>query len=271
MTNFASNRHNVSLERAQQTSMANKRWLLVGAQQAGASERRIAELAQLPRATVRRILSNFQRTGVPSLPPRQRRKVQDMSLVEYDEGGNITNHSEDVLSVKQRGPGKPRARDLIAYVLAQKALENEKKKQSHKKVQDFKSAPTLQPATSKPQLQVMTPPHESDKMPPSPTFEQAMVAPLGNDGRRVSLPPSPPLHPVLSSKRPCKDFQDIQGFEPWTKQDDLILLKQVFRSIRTDDWQEIDGKLNGRHNATMCQQRWAQLQSAMLKGFDELH
>lgn len=74
MTNFTSNRHDLSLERAQHTSMANKRWLLVGAQQAGASERRMAELAQLPRATVRRILCNFKRTGVPSLSPRQRCK-----------------------------------------------------------------------------------------------------------------------------------------------------------------------------------------------------
>ncbi|KAJ2955765.1 hypothetical protein NQZ79_g8288 [Umbelopsis isabellina] len=238
MTKITSNRHDVGLERAQQTSMANKRWLLVGAQQAGASEKRIAEMAQLPRGTVRRILSNFQRTGVPSLPPRQRRKVQDMPLVEYDEHGNITNYSEN--------------------------------EQSHKRVQNFKSALARRPETSKPQLQLMTPPQESDKMPPSPTFEQDMVAPLGDDGRRVSLPPSPPLHPMLSSRRPGKDFQDIQGFEPWTKQDDLILLKQVFRNIRTDDWRDIEGKLDGRHNASMCQQRWAQLQSAMLKGFDEL-
>lgn len=117
----------------------------------------------------------------------------------------------------------------------------------------------------------MTPPHDSDKLPPSPTFEQAMVAPLENNVRRVSLPLSPPLHPALSSKRTSKDFQDIQGFEPWTKQDDLILMKQVFLKIRTDDWQDNDSRLSSRHNVSMCQQRWAQLQSAMLKGFDELH
>jgi transposase len=73
MTKLSSNRNDANLERARQTNMGNKRWLLVGAYQAGASEKKMAEMAQLPKATVRRILSNFQRTGVPALPPRTRR------------------------------------------------------------------------------------------------------------------------------------------------------------------------------------------------------
>jgi hypothetical protein len=203
-----------------------------------------------------------------------------------------------VPSAKQRGPGKPRARDLIAYVLAQNAQDKQKKacyvildiliasakckyfsclltstpiikEQSHKKLPDFKPN-KASPASNEPRLQLMTPPQENDKMPPSPTLDQTLIAPLGNGERHVSLPPSPPLHPVLTSKRPDKHYQDIQGFEPWTKQDDLVLMKEVFSSIRKDDWRDIELKLDGRHNVSMCLQRWERLQSAMLNGFDEM-
>jgi hypothetical protein len=51
----------------QRTSLENKKWILVGAQQAGASPKRMAEIASLPKGTVRRILSNFSRTGIPSM------------------------------------------------------------------------------------------------------------------------------------------------------------------------------------------------------------
>jgi hypothetical protein len=50
----------------QRTSLENKKWILVGAQQAGASPKRMAEIASLPRSKVRRIMSNFSRTGIPS-------------------------------------------------------------------------------------------------------------------------------------------------------------------------------------------------------------
>lgn len=63
-----------ALALAQGSNMAQKSWILVGAQQAGASEKKMAEIAQLPRRTVRRILSNFARTGVPSIPMQTSRK-----------------------------------------------------------------------------------------------------------------------------------------------------------------------------------------------------
>lgn len=63
-----------ALSLAQSSSMENKCWILVGAQQAGASEKKMAEIANLPRGTVRRMLTNFARTGIASLPIRQPRK-----------------------------------------------------------------------------------------------------------------------------------------------------------------------------------------------------
>lgn len=45
-----------------------KRWLIIGAYQAGASESRIARISGLSRTAVRRIILNYQRTEIPSLP-----------------------------------------------------------------------------------------------------------------------------------------------------------------------------------------------------------
>lgn len=45
-----------------------KRWLIIGAYHAGASENRIARISGLSKTAVRRIILNYQRTEVPSLP-----------------------------------------------------------------------------------------------------------------------------------------------------------------------------------------------------------
>ena len=45
-----------------------KRWLIIGAYQAGASHKKIARMCGVNQPSVRRIILNFQKTGSPSLP-----------------------------------------------------------------------------------------------------------------------------------------------------------------------------------------------------------
>lgn len=45
-----------------------KRWLIVGAYQAGASEKHVARISGLSKTAVRNIILNYQRTGTPSIP-----------------------------------------------------------------------------------------------------------------------------------------------------------------------------------------------------------
>ncbi|KAI7865605.1 hypothetical protein BDF14DRAFT_1699570, partial [Spinellus fusiger] len=71
-----------------------KRWLIVGAYQAGAHEKQVARIAGLSRTAVRHILLNYQRTGSPSLPKRVSSKEKTKPVIEYDENGNIID-SED--------------------------------------------------------------------------------------------------------------------------------------------------------------------------------
>ena len=45
-----------------------KRWLVIGAYQAGANVKKIARLCGLNQSAVRRIILNFKRTGSPHIP-----------------------------------------------------------------------------------------------------------------------------------------------------------------------------------------------------------
>lgn len=47
-----------------------KRWLIIGAHQAGATPKQIARMCGVNRPSVRRIILNFQKTGSPSLPKK---------------------------------------------------------------------------------------------------------------------------------------------------------------------------------------------------------
>jgi transposase len=51
-----------------------KRWLIIGAHQAGASEKRVARISGLSKTAVRHIILNYQRTGNPCLPKREPKK-----------------------------------------------------------------------------------------------------------------------------------------------------------------------------------------------------
>lgn len=130
----------------------------------------------------------------------------------------------------------------------------------------------------------MTPPQDSVIMQKDneTTTPPSMIAPLDHGHRRLSLPPSPPMHPAplkdddtaLMTKatlpRHAPYIQDICAYETWTSGDDRILLKHVFSSISEANWTDIESKLNGRHRADMCRLRWKKLQESMLQRFDEM-
>lgn len=52
-----------------------KRWLIVGAFQAGATEKHVARISGLSKTAVRNIILNYQRTGTPCIP----KKIPDKS------------------------------------------------------------------------------------------------------------------------------------------------------------------------------------------------
>ncbi|KAI8084324.1 uncharacterized protein B0P05DRAFT_445533, partial [Gilbertella persicaria] len=72
-----------------------KRWLIVGAFQAGASEKHVARISGLSRTAVRNIILNYRRTGTPCIPKKIPNKIRQKLIVEYDENGEIINTDDD--------------------------------------------------------------------------------------------------------------------------------------------------------------------------------
>jgi hypothetical protein len=69
----------------------SKRWLIIGAHQAGATEKHIARISGLSKTAVRNIILNYQRTGTPSMPKRIPKKgEQERKAIQL---GNVNGKS----------------------------------------------------------------------------------------------------------------------------------------------------------------------------------
>ncbi|KAI8876646.1 hypothetical protein K501DRAFT_162371, partial [Backusella circina FSU 941] len=71
-----------------------KRWLIIGAHKAGASETKLVKLSGLSKQVIRQILLNYQKTGKPNLPQKKHR-FKNKLVVEYDENGDIIDDDSD--------------------------------------------------------------------------------------------------------------------------------------------------------------------------------
>ncbi|KAI9361801.1 hypothetical protein BD770DRAFT_316997 [Pilaira anomala] len=72
-----------------------KRWLIIGAYQAGASEKHVARISGLSKTAVRNIILNYQRTGTPCIPKKIPNKIKQKLVVEYDDNGEIIDTDDE--------------------------------------------------------------------------------------------------------------------------------------------------------------------------------
>ncbi|KAG0742231.1 hypothetical protein G6F57_008609 [Rhizopus arrhizus] len=79
----------------QEAEQEAKRWMIIGAHQAGATERKIARISGLSTTAVRHILLNYQQNGTPSIPKQVPKRVREKPIVEYDEDGNIIDSESE--------------------------------------------------------------------------------------------------------------------------------------------------------------------------------
>ncbi|KAG2197048.1 hypothetical protein INT47_009764 [Mucor saturninus] len=219
-----------------------KRWLIIGAHQAGANHKKIARMCGLSQPSVRRIILNFQKTGSPSIPTKMSQKAKSKPVVEYDEEGNLIDSEDELppVTLKEKIKARrPSAKDLIAYVLnkAQHAEE---------------SALFVQPDNWRPP----TPPRDS-------------LLPYNNDRQQREAIHSPPLTDSSSSSPTQQNYETIRGFESWTVEDDKILMAHVLTRLSGCRWQEAALKLRGKHSATTCEKRWQVLRDLLIRGADK--
>ncbi|KAI8997036.1 hypothetical protein BDB01DRAFT_769606 [Pilobolus umbonatus] len=217
-----------------------KRWIIIGAHQAGASERHIARIARLSTTAVRNIILNYQKTGIPALPKKIPEKVKQKLIVEYDEDGNIIEsedeHSEKEVchsGITKKGKDKIKkikttitAKDIIRYAMDKMQIEDNRMRR-----EDTGQSSSGDPV---PVLSCMPQQTASDRLPP-----------------------------------PSKYDQDIRGYEIWTHEDDMVLLNHVLHHLHGGGWNELEIRFDGRHSARLCYDRWKYLKSLLLKGITD--
>ncbi|KAL7316904.1 hypothetical protein PS15m_003330 [Mucor circinelloides] len=225
-----------------------KRWLIIGAYQAGATEKQIARMCGINQPSVRRTILNFKKTGSPTLPRGLTPKEKSKPFLEYDGDGNLIDSDDentDIVSTSSDSPLKekirarrPSAKDLIAYVLS-KAQQPEKNVFVKHEEQEKWRPPT--------------PPRDSN------CSDKQIKA--TNDTRSMLSPPvsEPSISPKL-------EHEFIRGYETWTMDDDKILMAHVLTRLSGCRWKEAEAKLRGKHSADVCEKRWEVLRSLLIRG-----
>lgn len=98
--------------------------------------------------------------------------------------------------------------------------------------------------------------------PPRDQLHQPSSQETQNDHSRSIM--SPPLsEPSISPKQ---QYNSIRGYEPWTMDDDKILMAHVLTRLSGCRWKEAEAKLRGRHSANHCEERWEILRNLLVRG-----
>ncbi|KAI8643495.1 hypothetical protein BD408DRAFT_414667 [Parasitella parasitica] len=226
-----------------------KRWLIIGAYQAGANEKQIARMCGINQPSVRRTILNFKKTGSPNVPRGLTPKERSKPFLEYDGEGNLIDSDDDNTDIvssstsqsslkKKIRARKPSAKDLIAYVLSK---------------------------AQQPKNDLFVKHEEQDKWrPPTPPRDlncSDKQIKATNDTRSIL---SPPASESSSSPKPKHEF--IRGYETWTMDDDKILMAHVLTRLSGCRWKEAEAKLRGKHSADVCEKRWEVLRSLLIRG-----
>ncbi|KAI8076481.1 uncharacterized protein B0P05DRAFT_546032 [Gilbertella persicaria] len=232
-----------------------KRWLVIGAYQAGANDKKIARLCGLNQSAVRRIILNFKKTGSPSIPRGLSARDKSKPFIEYDEQGHIIDSEEEEEEVQQSELSKkirarrPSAKDLIAYVL------NKAQQKQTTFVKQEEEEIVVEEHTNK--WRPPTPPRDPTHPPQATNL---------NHHRRSIL--SPPLSEPSISPKPKYDTM-IRGYETWTMEDDKILMAHVLTRLSGGRWQEVSTKLRSKHSPELCEKRWEVLRDLLVRGADK--
>ncbi|KAI8340422.1 hypothetical protein BD560DRAFT_412390 [Blakeslea trispora] len=217
--------------RKKRDSPEAKRWLIVGAFQAGASEKHIARISGLSRTAVRNIILNYRRTGIPCLPKKIPNKIRQKLIVEYDENGEIILTDED----------EPEEQKQVSRRKGRKSLRKSSTTWHERDID-----PVAIHSFNDMRISVGSISQDTSSNHP-------LAIPNFSDSQTIKLTP------------PTKYDQDIRGYEPWTHEDDILLLNYVLYSLRGGGWSELEARFNGRHSARLCYDRWRHLKSLLLK------
>ncbi|CEP08303.1 hypothetical protein [Parasitella parasitica] len=234
-----------------------KRWLIVGAYQAGATEKHIARIAGLSRTAVRNIILNYKRTGKPCIPKKIPNKVRQKLVVEYDENGNLIDSDDDKDDDnEQETAGQAHLPQRPQQHISDSRSISKKQKKATK--QPFKNGITPKDMISYTINQMRISASEAEQLTTAALSQPSIASP-------ISL--ASPLPAKIP--RPSKTDQDIRGYELWSHEDDMLLLKHVLHHLHGGGWADLEAKFEGRHSARLCYDRWKHLKGLLISGITD--
>ncbi|GAN06700.1 hypothetical protein MAM1_0133d06188 [Mucor ambiguus] len=251
-----------------------KRWLIVGAYQAGATEKHVARIAGLSRTAVRNIMLNYKNTGKPCIPKKIPNKVRQKLIVEYDENGELIdsdNEQEESVPTANKGiqmigmeerhhePQQPQ-QHISNSIQSNRPSKKKKKSQAQPAFQNGITTKDMI-SYAMDQMRISELAQQVQQL-PSPATPQTMTSPISFAS--PSLPPMPAKLPP-----PSKTDQDIRGYEVWSHEDDMILLNHVLYHLHGGGWADLEIKFEGRHSARLCYDRWKHLRSLLISGITD--
>ncbi|KAI8354129.1 hypothetical protein EDC96DRAFT_516936 [Choanephora cucurbitarum] len=210
-------------------------WFVIGAHQAGASERQCAELSGLSRGAIHNILMNFRKLGSPhanqlsldNLIDPHKRKQQ--------------SHTKDKSFPRKRGrPPKPKEAPFFTEAIVQETLAEARGSQImnervHKK-------PRIHPA------------ERLDTPPASDEDSQSLSSPERN------------ILPTTPRSNTDESEDELKQAEDWTVEDDKALLMHVLNlPSKHVKWKEAELLFNNRHLSIICADRWEFIKQHLLK------
>ncbi|KAI9469010.1 MAG: hypothetical protein EXX96DRAFT_654629 [Benjaminiella poitrasii] len=238
-------------------------WFVIGAHQAGASERQCAELSGLSKTIIHNILANFKKMGSPH--------ASNLSVSTLLENGSNTkkrkmsNTSEKNMPRKRGRPRKPAEPPFFTEFIVRDVLYEARKDQ----------IPLCERTSSSvyPLNRLDTPPNDDDN-------ENSLSA--NNNKRRnsnsiedanLTLPLTPRSFIALEEEDKNEDDKKREKREEdvWTMENDKELLKHVLElPMKYVKWKELESKFGGRHLARMCSERWEYIKKQILKDIDQV-
>ncbi|KAI7884734.1 uncharacterized protein EV154DRAFT_522076 [Mucor mucedo] len=262
-----------------------KRWLIVGAYQAGATEKHVARISGLSKTAVRNIILNYQRTGTPCMPKKIPNKIKQKLIVEYDDNGEIIdsdddNEEETVPPIQQKNERCLMNRRTIMKKNTIASTRNLIKRSNNTSIVTTKDiinyAMDQMRITDNNHLNISTQKlaEKNGESPSTPVPSwHSLSSPPQQHYQSSSSSCSSLSPPSSSSKKrlaPLSKFdQTIRGYELWTHDDDMLLLNHVLHHLHGGGWNELEVRFDGRHSARLCYDRWRHLKSLLLKGITD--
>ncbi|KAI7904588.1 uncharacterized protein BX663DRAFT_502891 [Cokeromyces recurvatus] len=226
-------------------------WFVIGAHQAGASERQCSELSGLSKTVTHNILANFKKMGSPH--------ASNLSVSALLDNNNkkrkMSNISEKSTSRKRGRPRKPAEPPFFTEFIVRDVLYEARKNQTISCQHNNSSNYRLD-----------TPPNDDEE------FNENLLSAnnkiikkrrSSEDNANTALPLTPRSFTTLDDE---EEKNDLDEEKIWTIEDDKELLEHVLElPMKYVKWKELETKFDDRHLAKMCYERWEYIKKQMLK------